>query len=54
MEYLVPGLFLLFGFGAALLIRRMVSAATRRGRPQDVPLQKGAVPLESIGKKRRR
>ena len=54
MEYVVPAVLFVLGFGGALLMRRVVSMWTRRGRSRDLPVQKGAVRLDTVGKKRRR
>lgn len=52
-DYLVPAILFGIGFGAALLVRRLVSGVGRR-RAADLSLDKGTVRLDQVGKKKAR
>lgn len=53
MDYAVPAILFGIGFGAALLARRLVGALGRR-KGSDLNLEKGAVRLDQMGKRKSR
>lgn len=54
MEYAVPAILFVAGFGAALLARRAGAWARWRGGSNDMPLEKGVVRLDQVAKKDKR
>ncbi len=54
MDLFWPGVFTAVGFGAALLMRKLISTLSRRGAPADIPTEKGAVRLDQVHKKGRK
>ncbi len=54
MDFVAPVLMFVIGFGGALLIRRVVSTRHLGGGSARLPVEKGAVRLEEMGKKRRK
>ena len=51
MEYAVPVILFVAGFGAAFLARKAATWAGRRGRSGDLPVNKGAVRLDHVTEK---
>ncbi len=54
MDFVAPVLMFVIGFGGALLIRRVVSMRRLGGGPASLPVEKGAVRLDEVGKRRRK
>lgn len=51
MDLFWPGVFAAIGFGGALLMRKLVSTLSQRGGRESLPVEKGAVRLDQVGKK---
>ena len=51
MDFVAPAIMFIVGFGGALLARRLLSASGFR-RSRDLPMEKGAVRLDRVGRKK--